>query len=387
MRPIPSLTLKEVVDEYFLASFNDNRKYYPNYLSAAMWVWKDLLKDTIWSVVNKYIKIDHDQSPFKIPIPKDSIRLINVSVEDSCGNLQPLTIDNYINVLTKPVPEKKCGSHKEKSCSDSMCDAIDSISVRLKDVIIDGQKYTEKIWNKRLSNGDIMEIREVPVKEFDQSGYYTIVIDVREKFICHLDTNASGCIPRTDKNVKLLATHCGCFISSCMEESCPTDLQKTHNNYGKIKIEDGHIYIFVDSEYAIITYQTNGTCSGDNVLIPEIAVPAMLAGIASRTIQFRPNISINEKRSARIFYNGEKDELYTFLNPIRPDEFIRQSWMIPKWGGTNCNTKKHLPSQRKEYDSDGNLIKAIGEMMDEKLIATNKTININQQDQWDSSQW
>lgn len=393
-RHIPALTLTEVVNQYMLQSFNDKRKYYLNYLVTAKWAWKDLLWNTVWQVKSKYVEVDKSTMPYSIPVPADMIRFLNVSEVDSCGNLQPYAIDDYMNVLEKPKSKTKCNCHKNCGCEDALCDAIDSISVRLKEHLIDGNVYTEKVWNKRCDNGDLLEIREVPVKDYSSELNYEVKIDVQEKLICSFEVNECGCIKPTQSNLKLLVTNCGCYLTSCMAGNCDTDLHKTPNDYGRIKIENNRIYIDGNTDWVILSYQTNGECGGEEILVPEIAVDALMFGIDYRAKAFKPNVQRYEKEMSRKEYNRAKMDLQMFLNPIRIDEFMRISWQFPVWGSkTNSAPKAGSCEQRvaENNKQEGNkgLVKDIADMLDKKLenVGGGNQYNITQPDEWDTNNW
>ena len=336
-RIIPSLTLTEVVNEYMMASFNERRKYFLNYLSVARRVWKELYWGTLNQVVSRYVAVDKSTTAYSIPYPADCVRLLNVFEVDDCNNLQSLSVDNFMNVLEQPKAKNtSCQKHKKCGCEDSLCDAIDSMTVVLKDVWIDGVPYVEKIWHKRFDNGDLMEIRETHVKSFsvDANGKNagnTIIPDVQRKLICRFDVNDCGCVLPTDKNKKLVVSHCGCLLPVYIEKVCNTVLPRTKNEYGHYKVEGGRIYIDTEKDWVIETHQTNGECDGDEILIEEVAVIAMMFGIDFMTKAFRPNIPAFEKRESKLAYNQAKTDLLHFKNPIRIDEFMKISDSIPKW--------------------------------------------------------
>lgn len=341
-RTIPALTLTEVVNNFMLASFNDKRKYYLNYLATAKWAWKDLLWNTVWAVKSKYVQVDKSTTPYSILKPADMIRFLNVSQVDDCGNLQPYSIDDYMNVLEKPKVKAKCKCHKDMGCEDALCDAIDSMTVITKDHIINDIVYVEKIWSKRCENGDLIEYREIPVKDYTGNDTFTVKVDLQEKLICTFEVTEHGCIAPTPSNVKLLVRHCGSCLIGCRNKECSTDLMKTPNNFGRIKIEDDRIYVDGKSDWVILSYQTNGECNGEEILVPEFAVDALMFGIDFRTKAFRPNIQRYEKEQSRIEYRRAKMELMEFLNPIRIDEFVRIGWQLPKWGAGQM--KKFVPN-------------------------------------------
>jgi hypothetical protein len=272
------------------------------------------------------------------------------------------------------------------------------MSLVTKVIVIDGEPHIERIWKKRCENGDIIEIRELPVKNFNANGTYSIVIDKQEKLLCKLETSSCGCVLPTKENKVKILTYCGACIIGCTTGSkCDTDIPKTPTNSGTIKIEGNRIFINSDSNWVILSYQTNGECPGEEILIPEYAVMAMMAGIDFRTKAFRPSgsrISPQEKILAKNEYEDQKIQLFKFLNPIRPDEFVRASYIIPKWGGSyhsGAPIKKNYVSgiYSRQENSNNSLLYDIGKLLDNKLQDfgdTTTTININDgnliEDEW-----
>ena len=341
-RQIPARTLAEIVDQYMMLSFNDKRKYYLNYLVAAQWAWKELLWDTIWQVKSKYVDVDKTTTPYSIKVPKDMLRLLNVSVVDSCNNLQPYSVDNGMNTLVKPKLKQKCNCHGVNGCEDALCETIDSITIVMKDIMIDGIAYTEKIWTKRTPNGDLLQIRETPVKNYASDGTFTVIIDTQEKLICSLEVNHVGCVLPTEKNVHLIITHCGACLPACMEMVCNTDISKTPNPWGRFKEECHNIFVDTTEDQVIISYQTNGNCPGEEILVPEFAVDAVMFGIDYRVKAFRPGISIGERNEAEKAFGKYREKLDHFLHPIRMEAFMRIGWQFPKWGARVSNKQSNF---------------------------------------------
>lgn len=328
---IPALTLTEAVNNYMMLSFNETRKYLANYLAAAQWAWKDIVTDTVWQVQHKYVQVDRSSFPYTIPKPKGMTALLNVSVTDSCNNLQSLIDDKYMNILDKPKFKKPCAKHKDCGCEDALCDAIDSIAVRQKDVMIDGVAYIEKIWNKRYPNGDLYELRETPVKVYNADGSYTATMDFQETFICKLEVTSCGCVLPTPKNKSLIISACGCFLSDCILEECKTDIPVTKSKFGKFKMgDDGRIVVVTDEDFVIVSYKTNGQCA-EEIIVDEVMLPALWAGIVFYTTAYNNGKGPREKQHAKQMFEAAKFELAENQNPIRSDEFVRIGQNFTQW--------------------------------------------------------
>lgn len=341
---IPGSTIMEVVGAYMILSHNDKRKYFMRYLMAAKWAWKDLLKETIWSSVSKYVEVDKSSKPYSIEKPKDMLRFLNVSVPDPCNNIQNFSFNNYMNVLKQPKPTKKCSTH---GCvSNGLCDSIDSFIIRTKDVEIDGTTFTEKIWSRLCNNGDYIEVREVPAKDYETNTITTLTV---EKRICTFETNDCGCIVNNEENRKLIVTHCGCILA-CQTEQCSTPLSKTPNSFGTLKIERDRIFLDTDADWVILSYQTNGDGEPGDLIVPEVAIDAMLTGIEHYVTRFSTRSNLSDKEYSRIAYSRAKRELVAFLNPLRIDEILNVGWSLPKWGaiGSIDNKERFMPRKEDE---------------------------------------
>lgn len=334
---IPAWTLAELVDQYMMLAFNDRRKYYLNYLAAARWVWNDLLKETIWMVKSKYVEVDKTTTPYSVVIPRDIIRLLNVSVVDSSNRLQPFSIENEMSTLPKPKIKMKCSCHGSDGCDDSLCDAIDSVTVIMKDVMIGDAAYTEKTWTKRTAAGELWEIREVPVKNYTGPDTYTVIMDTQQKLICALDVNAAGCIPATPANIDKVIRFCGACLPACMDVKTFSDLPQIDNEFGSMKIEGNRVFLNTKADWVIISGQTNGDCPAEEILVPSAAGAAMLSGINYRTKAFRPGLSMAEREEAKRLYGDDVHNLDSFLRPIRLEAFMKIGWTFPKWGHSYKN--------------------------------------------------
>lgn len=333
-RAIPYLSLVEATNEYMLASFNDRRKYFINYLSHAKWIWKELMWNTLWAVKSKYVKVDTSTSPHSIVIPKDMVRFINLSKEDDCKAVRSLSFNDNMSVLKKPTGENLC-----EACGqdDYLGQCVSNITVVQKDVVIEGNTYVEKIWKKVCSNGDLVEIRQTPTKSYTGEGdEFEIAWETIQTYICKLEKKPCGCIKDTEQNKTLIITHCGCFLSSCQHKMCDSTLSKPYRKFGTIKVQDGRIYIENNTDdWLILSYQTNGECEESELMIPEYALEALLFGIDYRAKALRPGTDRFEKRESAREYNKKISKLEEFLNPIIMTEFMNAQGNFPKWGSNS----------------------------------------------------
>lgn len=350
-QPIPYISLTDTVNEFMLGSFNDRRKYFVHYLNHAKWIWKKLLWNTIFAVQHKIVEVDTTTTPHSILLPKDMVRFINLSQEDDCRTMRSLAFKDNMVVISKTSTDccPVCGS-------DSYLNkCVSNLSVIQKDVIIDDVVYIEKLWKKVCANGDMVEIRQFPTKDFHSGdpNDFDIIFLTQETFICKLDKKPCGCIEPSEKNVSLIVTHCGCFSNACTKDLCNPIFSKPYARFGVIKIENGRIYIEGNtSKHLILSYQTNGECGGEELMIPEFAVDTVIFGIDYRSKALAPNVDRFEKRESKREWNSSRQELAEFLDPIIVSEFMNAQMAIPLWGNASNYNNHQLPIQLSGDDTD-----------------------------------
>lgn len=182
-----------------------------------------------------------------------------------------------------------------------------------------------------------MEITETPMKSFEdsESSEFTITTVKSEKHLCSLSVKPCGCLEQTDENKQMVSTYCGYLSLPCQSQVCSVDFIYAKARPGKIKIDDTRIYVKdpAATEF-VLSYQTNGDCSGEELLIPEYAAETLMFGVDYRTKMFAPNLTSLEKREARTAWKASVAELDMFLNPIYADEFLAVQQTIAKWGSS-----------------------------------------------------
>lgn len=361
---IPYLTLSEVVNEFMLASMNDRRKYYINYLNHAKWVWKKLMWNTIFVVKHKYIKVDTSTSPYSILIPKDNLRIINVSVEDECKNQRSLAYQQNMSVFENEACDvcELCGE------KDVISECVNNISVVLKEHVIDGQPYTEKVWKRLCENGDIIEIRNVPVKTYAEVGEeeFEVTYETIETRVCNLETKKCGCVVNNTVNRELVQSCCGVLLQSSQRKLSNPTFAKANAMFGLMRIKDGRIYMKGPlPEYVLLSYQTNGQCNESEMMVPEYALDTLLLGIKARADMLAPYtiMTRHDKQDSKRLFDAAAMELESFLNPIYIKEFMDLQMILPKWGS--------LADQRDFFSDD-----CCETVCEEKIVTTKKVTKI-----------
>lgn len=334
-------TLTDVVKEFNLAQGNLAGNHFVSTLNHAKWIWKDLNFSNFWGVVQTAVPVIDG----KITLPENVSRLLNISVIDKCGNIQPLGYNPSVNTYALKCPTKTC------SCkcggNGTYCGDLSSIDTQTEQVVIESQEYTKTTYTRHDGMGNI--VREVHAPVWDVDTQEVVYLDSRE-VIFTVEINQDGCILSSEPNRRKLVEFCGCYIpypfrarcetGLCSElytcHRCKTFFEPYKNEYGHYNwsAEAGnviHLYK-VDASQVLLVYQSNGELDGVEVLVPEYAVDAMMMGIMYRQRALSNIYPISEKQYAKQQYNVAKRKLYEFLNPLRMDDFVKLGGVIPKWG-------------------------------------------------------
>lgn len=335
---IPYMTLSEVVNEFCLATYNDKRKNYINHMIHAKWIWKELFQKTLFVVKNKYLAVDFTTNPYSILIPRDSVRVLNVSQEDIEGRVRSYMFDDNMNDVDLPTGDEcsVCNQHNEYGqCINNMV-AISN------QVILLSQAYTDTTWKRLSPNGDLLEIKTKHVINYPTIGDPYVDTITQERRVCKLEVKTCGCVVKSPANLKLITDYCGVLLPTC-QLSCLENL--TNSTEARVRISNGRIWLKGNvPEFMIVSYQTNGVCNEEEIMVPETAVPSMMTGIYWRGTILAPNKNRLEKDHAKIMYDTDVEKLDMFLNPIRVKEFMDVQETVHSWGsGTKPITIAKVP--------------------------------------------
>lgn len=363
----PVMTLAKVVKNLMIEQGNSNQNHYADNLVRAGRTFKDLLKDTVYSLKYKALKVD--PSDGSVTMPQDIVRLININVVNHCGDLVPLACNPDMNTLKLECPKTSCGC---TSCSGNgtLCDALDAIQVINEEVLINGYPFNKKTWIQKCNDGIIRKVIELPYPDLPYPvGVAPTVTYVTEyENLCTLEVTGTNCIKSTEGNHRLLMQHCGCYIPSWQSRMCgylvamnplspamntldanPHGLNAEwmknywcendyfpQSNFGYwnwgVNAHDKMFFKMIRTDTVIICYQTNGeNCDGDEILVPEYALDAMQFGIVYRQRAWSPAFNKAEKESSRQDYNRAKFELKSFLSPVSPETIAGLQDLIPLW--------------------------------------------------------
>jgi hypothetical protein len=332
------------------------KKYLASYLIAARQAWRDLFRNTFFSTNSVWLTVQAgDPYPF-VYLPRDCERLLYAGRTDHCGDIQPIFYNDMMNVVPKPV-HKKCGC---ESCECSgLCEDLNSTTFTTNVLFtINGIDYVEKIWMKYSPNGDVLEYKETPVKQYNSMtgdggdfnndynndysqggngfGNFSIVTKVSQRKLCALKTLPCGCPQETPENEELVRQHCGCFIpffGHRRHHHCEHFLQDSNRTeYGEVKLSPCGTKIYFRPgrrhhhdhlekkipDFLLVTYQTNGDPRNlsDQIQVPEFAKVALWAGAFYYIKLFNPKYSQGERDAANYLYIAKTDDITKFLNPI-----------------------------------------------------------------------
>lgn len=327
------MPLGRLVRNFCLEQGNMNEAMFIKNLKHAEWVWKELFRETLWSIKTMATTL-RDQT---IRLPDDCERLINISVVDSFSRLHPLTLNTNINTA-----KIKC-AHNSCSCNrcngvDTLCATLDNITMTTETIVIQGQDYTKTTWVRNAGGGDIQQVTSTPTlnSATDEVEYVT-----KQVTLCHVEVDSNGCIKATQPNIDLLIRYCGCgtgafnggiglfgWGNSVYGELIPA----VYNYWGyyNFNAQDPNIVHIFRNECPeptedspawgqigtiLVSYQTNGINPGQESLIPEYAYDAMTQGIIYR--QRKLNVRDGDKDG--VFYNmfrREKQRVFRYLNPV-----------------------------------------------------------------------
>ncbi len=364
----PVISISKVVKNLMMEQGNSNQNHYADNLVRAFRVFKDLLNDTIWSVRYKVINVDKTDN--SIILPEDLNLLININVVNHCGDLVPLASNPKMNTLSLLCAPKSCSCSGCKG-DGTLCDALDAITAVDETVMINGYPFTIKTWIQKCDDGLIRKVieRPYPVLPYPVDSAPEVTIKTEYETLCTLEVTSKNCIKKTEANHRLLLHHCGCYIPGWQSQMCGyyagafnplspamnlTDINPNGINANWIKEYYCENNYFPKSDYGywnwaanardkiflkmirtdkvIICYQTSGDdCSGQEIVLPEYALDAMMYGIIWRQTAFSPIFSRSDKQFAESNYIKKKDELRAYLSPVAPEALLQLQDIIPKW--------------------------------------------------------
>lgn len=353
---IPCYTIYDSVKEALALNEISIPKYLPSYLIAAKQAYRKLFWNTLYVTGSIWLPVkDGDPYPY-VDVPADASRILYVGRDDHCGDIKPLFYNSRMNVVAKP-KEKKCG------CDDCNCSGLceDLYSSQFTTNIlftINGVDYIEKTWIKYNKNGDVIEYKEVPTKQYNSFtgdagdfnndfgndysgggnglGNFSIVTKTFQRKLCALETLPCGCPKDTPENEENVRNFCSCYMpyfGHRRHHHCEKFLSDTNNDeYGEVKLSQCQTKIYFKPtrrhhhhrdekripDFLLVGYQTNGDPQivNQQIQIPEYSKDAMWAGMFYYKKKHNPKYSGGDRQEAKWMFNDEINQLIGFLSPL-----------------------------------------------------------------------
>lgn len=340
------IPLSKVVKEFCLKQGNLKETAVFQQLVYGRQIWKELYRKTMWLNRTAVICLNKENT---FRLPEDCERLLNVSVRDCNGHIQPLTCDPSLNTINIICCKPKCSCDRCHG-EDTLCAAVDSVTYTTEMVTIQDVEYTMETWI-RYDNGAIQQQQKVPVLNASTNEVeYTTNITT----ICNVETTEKGCIKATTTNMDLLRRHCGC--GNFAPENCGVFfdwrrintrlIPQIYNYYGywNVNAEDRNIvHVFRHDtthhwhhdpnkiQKVIVSYQTNGEIPGEEILVPEYAQFAIDMGIIWLQRLYNNRASATDKETSKNEWRAAKRGVNQHLNPIRMEIISKMQTNKPLW--------------------------------------------------------
>ncbi len=340
------IPLSKLVKEFCLKQGNMKETAVFQQLVYARWAWKELFRKSIWEIKNQVIEIDCKNNTFHIP--SDCERIVNISVIDCNKIIQPLTCDPGISTVEIKCIKPKCSCNKCNG-ENTLCASIDAVSYTTEEIIIQGNPYTLQTWT-RYNNGAIQQEQIIPTLNATTNAVENVTTI---STICNVEVTEEGCIKPTTGNMELLRTHCGC--GNFPAENCGVDygwhryenlIPQPYNYFGYWNVNAADrsiIHIFRHEnghrprherdriEKVIVSYQTNGETTDQEIMIPQYAQFAIDMGIMWQQKLFNPRAGQGDKEFAKNEWRAACRKVNQHLNPIRMEDIAKLQTQLRRW--------------------------------------------------------
>lgn len=344
-------TLSEHVRKFCLKQGNVKQTSFLRQMEFAAWAWKDIFRTTIWEISTAVLRVDPKTHTIKLP--GDCERMLNISVVDKFGQTHPLTFNPALNTAQILCEKPKC-TCSECEGENTLCGAIDAMSVTQEQIEVNGQTYTEVTYIRNNRCGELQ--KEVHTWAYNPTTDAAEEVITRE-VLCNVEVTDKGCIAVTSPNIAVLRDNCGydgsrlnnLWTNSYMGYVNPyrENIPIPFNFYGFFNwnaADRDIIHIFRskirrsyyvndpercnnechgeenDIRQVIVSYQSNGSYSeGTEILIPEYATHAVDVGMLYQQDLFNPR-SMDRGGAMSAKYSKEKRRVAQYLNPVRLDD-------------------------------------------------------------------
>lgn len=340
--------ISELVRKFSLKQGNTKAINFIRNLEFASWAWKELFRKSIWEIKAVVVKVDKHGN---IRIPDDCERLVNISVVDRFGKLQPLSYNPNLSTVEVLCQKNQCSCNHCKG-QNTLCGAVENLTATIEEIVIDGNTYPKVTYIKADKCGDIIKEEHIPVWDANAEDVTTII---KNTFLCNVEVTEHGCIRATAPNILALQDFCGingAFLNNGWIGSgnaYRSLIPAPYNYYGQWNWNAAcrdiiHIFrsrknncTFInepnachdqcgteqnDIDQVILSYQTIGVNQGEEILIPQYAEMAINAGMLYQQAFFNPRDG-DKNGSMLQAFRREKRGVERHLNPIRMDDIIK----------------------------------------------------------------
>lgn len=354
------ILLSEQVRKFCLKQGNVKQVNFLRQMEFAAWAFKELFRTSVWELTT--VVLDVDPHKHTITIPDNCERLVNISVIDRFGQIQPLTWNPNLSTVDVLCQKNSCSCH---SCGghDTLCEALDNITVIQETITFGSRERTQVTYIKNNGCGSLE--KEIHTWGYDPINEETIQPIVLNELLCTIEVNDKGCLLPTKPNIDALQTYCG-FNASLFNNGYwggaasgvnpyRSLIPTAYNFYGywnwNAACRDTiHIFrskrknsIFVndpancesvcgkeenDIKKVILSFQTSANTEGVEMLIPEYASMAVDTGILYQQALFNPRDG-DRSRAMETKWRTQQRKVQSYLNPVRMDS-IRKVQSQPR---------------------------------------------------------
>lgn len=347
------LFLSELVRKFCLKQGNVKQVNFLRQLEFAAWAWKELFRTSVWELST--VVLDVDPHKHTITLPNNCERLINISVVDRYGNIEPLTWNQNMSTVSMLCQKNSCSCHK---CGgqDTLCEALDNLTVVQEQITVNDTEYTQVTYIKNNGCGSLQ--KEIHTWAYNPSTEEVEAV-VNNELLCTIEVNDKGCLLPTKPNILALERYCGynsslfnngfCGIGFPYVNPYRSLIPTPYNFFGYWNWNAAcrdiiHIFrsknkntLFVndqancnttcgreenDIKKVIVSFQASANTDGIEMLVPEYAEFAVNAGMIYQQAFFNTRDG-DRGGSLEAKWRKEQRKVQAYLNPVRMDDIIK----------------------------------------------------------------
>lgn len=310
-----TISIEDVVKGILQREGDTTGMNYLKYLSVAKDVYRELNLHAVRQTKRAWVEVDKKTNTIKLP--KDYMFFSSVSVEDECGRLIPLVINNNLKYDIIDISQDK-DCHCECGCNSASCGGIKNyevISGMQVAKLPDGSDMAFATMTRKKVNKDgSMVVEKTFPKAIYENGVWTKTeLVTEEEFICKLEVKDCGCVKENEKNNQVINACCGAsfFSVECGGTSCKTSPQSLTYNVS----EGGDRIIFPSSfHYAKVLLRYFYDAPLKELRVPIIAKRAMMFGVKFEISNFDKKESMNRIMNFKRNYTNEMTKVRGLLN-------------------------------------------------------------------------